>query len=206
MSVSAWSHTHFIGSHQVCVIVFVVLVHNYQLCGCTIVTMVVLEARGDSISFNILWLKEKRALLRDFSCFWWTNSQETVSGVFWQILKESALTSSKITSARWFKLADCIFTEHKAPLTKMHWAESAYFHLTVVLFFLFRPFHTLLFLVDEGYLVASLPGDCSPAVTRLVRMASPLKRYTADIQLKQSQEKINYLKTIGSVCLIWRYW
>ena len=42
---------------------------------------------------------------------------------------------------------------------------------------LFRPYHTLLFLVDEVYLVRSLPGDCSPAVTRLVRMASPLKRY-----------------------------
>lgn len=49
--------------------------------------------------------------------------------------------------------------------------------LIVDLFYLFRPYHTLLFLVDEVYLVRSLPGDCSPAVTRLVRMASPLKRY-----------------------------
>ncbi|KAK3717342.1 hypothetical protein QZH41_011574 [Actinostola sp. cb2023] len=38
-----------------------------------------------------------------------------------------------------------------------------------------RPYHTLLFLVDEGLLLASLPGDCSPALTRLVRRASPLK-------------------------------
>ncbi|KAL9957123.1 hypothetical protein ACROYT_G038725 [Oculina patagonica] len=53
-----------------------------------------------------------------------------------------------------------------------------------------RPYHTLLFLVDEGYLVASLPGDCSPAVTRLVRMASPLKSFQTlsqdtDIPLSQ---------------------
>lgn len=53
-----------------------------------------------------------------------------------------------------------------------------------------RPYHTLLFLVDEAYLVASLPGDCSPAVTRLVRMASPLKSFQTlsqdtDIPLSQ---------------------
>lgn len=48
------------------------------------------------------------------------------------------------------------------------------------LFFLllYRPYHTLLFLVDERYLLASLAGDCSPAITRLVKMASPLKRYS----------------------------
>ena len=43
---------------------------------------------------------------------------------------------------------------------------------------LYRPYHTLLFLVDERYLLASLAGDCSPAITRLVKMASPLKRYS----------------------------
>lgn len=53
-----------------------------------------------------------------------------------------------------------------------------------------RPYHTLLFLVDEAYLLASLPGDCSPAVTRLVRMASPLKSFQTlsqdtDIPLSQ---------------------
>lgn len=53
-----------------------------------------------------------------------------------------------------------------------------------------RPYHTLLFLVNEGYLVDSLPGDCSPAVTRLVRMASPLKSFQTlsqdtDIPLSQ---------------------
>lgn len=53
-----------------------------------------------------------------------------------------------------------------------------------------RPYHTLLFLVDEAYLLASLPGDCSPAVIRLVRMASPLKSFQTlsqdtDIPLSQ---------------------
>lgn len=53
-----------------------------------------------------------------------------------------------------------------------------------------RPYHTLLFLVNEGYLIDSLPGDCSPAVTRLVRMASPLKSFQTlsqdtDIPLSQ---------------------
>lgn len=69
---------------------------------------------------------------------------------------------------------------------------------TVILFCcLFRPYHTLLFLVDEGYLVASLPGDCSPAVTRLVRMASPLKRYVRAgyvWNLRQSLESLGYLE------------
>jgi hypothetical protein len=41
---------------------------------------------------------------------------------------------------------------------------------------LVRPYHTLLFLVDEESLLAILPGDCSPALTRLIRRASPLKR------------------------------
>ncbi|KAJ7340234.1 Nitrogen permease regulator-like 3 [Desmophyllum pertusum] len=53
-----------------------------------------------------------------------------------------------------------------------------------------RPYHTLLFLVDKEYLVPSLPGDCSPAVTRLVKMASPLKSFQTlsqdtDIPLSQ---------------------
>lgn len=52
------------------------------------------------------------------------------------------------------------------------WFMSVFFLL------LYRPYHTLLFLVDERYLLASLAGDCSPAITRLVKMASPLKRYS----------------------------
>lgn len=53
-----------------------------------------------------------------------------------------------------------------------------------------RPYHTLLFLVDERYLLASLAGDCSPAITRLVKMASPLKSFQTlsqdtDIPLSQ---------------------
>ncbi|KXJ20483.1 GATOR complex protein NPRL3 [Exaiptasia diaphana] len=53
-----------------------------------------------------------------------------------------------------------------------------------------RPYHTLLFLVEEDALLASLPGDCSPALTRLVRRASPLKSFTTlsqdtDIPLSQ---------------------
>ncbi|EDO44918.1 predicted protein [Nematostella vectensis] len=53
-----------------------------------------------------------------------------------------------------------------------------------------RPYHTLLFLVDEVSLLGLLPGDCSPAVTRLIRMATPLKSFTAlsqdtDIPLSQ---------------------
>lgn len=53
-----------------------------------------------------------------------------------------------------------------------------------------RPYHTLLFLVDKGYLQASLAGDCSPAITRLVRIASPLKSFQTlsqdtDIPLSQ---------------------
>lgn len=53
-----------------------------------------------------------------------------------------------------------------------------------------RPYHTLLFLDDEASLVASLPGDCSPAVVRLLRMASPLKSFQTlsqdtDIPLSQ---------------------
>ncbi|XP_031548535.1 GATOR complex protein NPRL3-like [Actinia tenebrosa] len=53
-----------------------------------------------------------------------------------------------------------------------------------------RPYHTLLFLVDEETLLASLPGDCSPALMRLIRRASPLKSFTTlsqdtDIPLSQ---------------------
>lgn len=50
--------------------------------------------------------------------------------------------------------------------------------LFFLVLYIYRPYHTLLFLVDERYLLASLAGDCSPAITRLVKMASPLKRYS----------------------------
>lgn len=123
--------------------------------------------------------------LKSYTLHWQPSGLSYSFCSFYSLPKKS-LGSSKITSARWFKLADRIFTERKTPVTKMHWTESASFPFDrgFIFIFLLRPYHTLLFLVDEGYLVASLPGDCSPAVTRLVRMASPLKRYTANVQLE----------------------
>jgi hypothetical protein len=40
-----------------------------------------------------------------------------------------------------------------------------------------RPYHTLLFLVDEKDILDSLSTDASPALRRLVRHSSPLKSF-----------------------------
>jgi hypothetical protein len=40
-----------------------------------------------------------------------------------------------------------------------------------------RPYHTLLFLVDEKDILDSLSTDSSPALRRLVRHSSPLKSF-----------------------------
>ena len=67
----------------------------------------------------------------------------------------------------------------------------------------FRPYHTLLFLVNEGYLVDSLPGDCSPAVTRLVRMASPLKRYNMNSLCNTTAFLLCCFPNLNFSCLFW---
>ena len=39
----------------------------------------------------------------------------------------------------------------------------------------FRPYHAMLLLVEENTLLESLPMDSSPALTRIIKVASPLK-------------------------------
>ena len=58
-----------------------------------------------------------------------------------------------------------------------------------------RPYHALLLMVDEATLLEALPLDSSPSVTRLVRVASPLKNLQtlaadADLSLGQVSAKL----------------
>ena len=39
----------------------------------------------------------------------------------------------------------------------------------------FRPYHAMLLLVEENALLESLPIDSSPALTRVIKVASPVK-------------------------------
>ncbi|CAH1794229.1 unnamed protein product [Owenia fusiformis] len=61
-----------------------------------------------------------------------------------------------------------------------------------------RPYHGILLTVDENKLLESLPPDCSPALIRLVKMASPIKSLQklasdTDISLQQVFQLVSHL-------------
>ena len=54
-------------------------------------------------------------------------------------------------------------------------SDQILYRLTLSVLLHFRPYHAMLLLVEETSLLESLPPDSSPALTRLIRVASPLK-------------------------------
>merc|ERR1719193_421988 len=71
-----------------------------------------------------------------------------------------------------------------------------------------RPYHTLLFLVDENELLDSLSTDASPALRRLIRQSSPLKSFRTlsidtDLSLMQVFHLSGHLLYWGKVTVIY---
>ncbi|XP_063962050.1 GATOR1 complex protein NPRL3-like [Lytechinus pictus] len=71
-----------------------------------------------------------------------------------------------------------------------------------------RPYHAMLLLEDPNTLRASLPRDCSPALHRIIHIATPLKRLQqlsqdADLALSQVFQLVGHLVYWGKATVIY---
>ncbi|KAI8512153.1 Nitrogen permease regulator-like 3 [Branchiostoma belcheri] len=71
-----------------------------------------------------------------------------------------------------------------------------------------RPYHAMLLLVDRDVLLEELPQDCSPALTRLIRIATPLKSLQclsqdSDLALSQIFQLVSHLVYWGKATIIY---
>ncbi|XP_066293181.1 GATOR1 complex protein NPRL3-like isoform X2 [Branchiostoma lanceolatum] len=71
-----------------------------------------------------------------------------------------------------------------------------------------RPYHAMLLLVDRDGLLEELPQDCSPALTRLIRIATPLKSLQclsqdSDLALSQIFQLVSHLVYWGKATIIY---